>query len=462
MLLVYREAPPHTAKGRLEVLVVQNPRIIVLAVVCVIAVACGRPDFGAPTSAEEDVVETDVGRATPGSPHDGVDFPVEAGADAGASANNGSPEYGADAGTVGPEPSGDHRPRSDFAFAVYRQLAAQGRNAVFAPHGLARSLVIAHAAVDQQTAAEVAAVVTPYLGYELYESFNAIDLALESREEAGGFQLLGAIWAQDGVSVSDGFVDVLARYLGLRIRLLDFATAPEEARNAINNWHSTETDGRLTEVLGPRAIDPSARFVITDASWFSAGWGFGGFDPAFTVYETFHGTENDVVVPMMHVDATLLTVEGPDFDAVILPYENGFSLLAVVPDDIDTFEANLDPELLERLIGEAVPTEVALRFPRVEVSGRVSLSSVSEALGLGALSAASYPVFDDGTVLDDAYQRTLISFHEAGTDATGGLEDGDEPPSGIYQALDFDRPFLFAIRDSQTSRLLYFGRVAQP
>ena len=438
-------------------------RIAVLVGVCLGMIACGRPDFGAPTSAGGEVVETDVGRATPGTPNDGDDFPAEGGADAGVSANNDAPEFEADAGAAAPDPSGEYHAQSDFAFAVYRQLAAQGRNAVFAPHGLARSLVIAHAAVDEEAAVQVAEVLMPYLGYELYESFNTTDLALESRESSGGLQLLGAVWAQDGVNVSDGFVDALARYLGLRIRLLDFATAPEEARIAINNWHSTETGGRLTEVLGPRSVDQSARFVITDASWFSASWGFGGFDPAFTVYETFHGSENDVVVPMMHVDETLLAVDGPDFDTVILPYQVGFSLVAIVPDDIEAFEANFDPELLERLVGEAVWTDVALRFPRVEVSGRVSLSTVSDALGLPTLFTASYPAFGDGTVLHDAYQRTLISFHEAGTDAEGDFDSGNgDPPGPTYTPIDFDRPFLFAIRDDQTRRLLFFGRVAQP
>lgn len=447
-------------------------RSSLILVPLVVLAACGRPEFGTPTKAGEEVVDTDVPRDDPDSlgGGDGVgnndDGVVDEGPQAPPSdgeANNGvggSPSYGG---------GGGFEPSADFAFSVYHSLAAHGRNAVFAPHGIARSLVVAYAAAGPDDAAVIAGVLTPYLGHDVYSGFNGTDLALEGRQSTSSFQLVGGVWADEDIEVSDQFVDTLARYLGLRINLVDFG-APEEARIAINNWHSSETDGRLTEVLGPRTIDATTRFVITDASFFSASWGFGGFDPANTMYETFHGTESNVEVPMMRTSQTFLAVDGPDFDAVILPYSGAFSLLAIVPDDITAFEEGLDPDFFNRLVGEARAMDIALRFPRVEVSDRVALSSVADALGLAHLfePGIEYPALVDGSTIDDAYQRTRIVFHETGTDAVsdGSTDDGDagapDPSASPFFPMSFDRPFLFAIRDAQTGQLLFVGRLTQP
>lgn len=439
-----------------------------LAIVLVlVATACGRPEFGTTSSADENVVKSDADREMPGE-----DEPTAGGAgadvdnDGAFNGNNAAPPVDRNGGEA-------MEPGVDFAFTAYSALAAKGRNAVLAPHGMARSLVVAHAASGAEPNAAIESLLASYLDYApLYDGFNSTDLELETREETGGFGMIGAVWAQEDVAVEQDFVDTLARYAGLQqLRLVDFAGAPEDARATINNWYRDETGGLLSEVVGPRAVDAGTRFTITDATWFSAGWGFGGFDPVATTYQNFAGSESDVQVPMMHVEETFFVVDGSDFDAVILPFEGDFSMIAVRPDDLQAFETTLDTDFVERLVNEAVPTSVALGFPRIEVSDRVRLSEIAGPLGLDALFQpdTQYPAFADGTRLDDAHQRTRITFSEEGVEATafdgdgtGSNDDPGAPAPPDMLTIDFDQPFFFAIRDSQTGALLFIGRVAQP
>ena len=120
-------------------------RHLVLFLMMTLLAACGRADFGTPTSGGE-VVDSDVERDVPlPDESDRNDGLVD---DANGPAAGGDPLDDDEANA----PQFGASPGSDFAFSVYHELAARGRNAVFAPHGLARSLVILHAAgaVDER------------------------------------------------------------------------------------------------------------------------------------------------------------------------------------------------------------------------------------------------------------------------------------------------------------------------
>lgn len=438
---------------------------LVVILFMLITAACGRPEFGA-TSGGGDVVGTDVERASPdGDDLGGVTAPSDD------DINNATPPD-VSPSPLDPDPQGGPAPLGpgEFAFHAYRATAAEGLNVVVAPHGLARSLVIAHAAAGPEIASAVASAVSTYLGDDIYRRFNSTDLGLDARQSDASFQMVSAVWAQDDVAVEQEMVDVLAMYLGLQLRLIDMESAPEDARNQINNWYSAQTNGRISDVLGARTLDPTTRFVITDATWFDGTWGFGGFDPARTANATFHGEASNVEVPMMATDAALLHFGDPGgMEAVVMPFDNGFSLIAVLPNDLEAFESAVDVGFLDRILAEAQPQDVALRFPRLEVSDRISLSSVADALGLSLMFApdAEYLGFADETRLDDAHQRSRIAFDELGV--TGEFDANDEggsgagdPPAAAALELTFDRPFFFAVRDTQTGNYLFLGRVAQP
>lgn len=441
-----------------------NPqKLAILFTLAVTAAACGRAEFGT-TPTDGAVVDSDVDRETPANNSN-------TGGGAGQTTGDDSPPTNDGDGPGNPDAppasAGERAFTGDFAFVTYQTVADDGRNAVFSPHGLARSLIVAQAASQEQTAEQIRVTLEPYLGTDTYDSFNATDLGYESRESNGAFDMIGAVWASESAAVEQSFVDELARYTGLELRLLDFEASPEDARNTINNWYSARTDGRVSEVVGPRAIDGDTRFLITDAMWFAAPWGFGGFDSEQTTYANFSGTENDVQVPMMRTQKTLMHMEAPDFDGVVLPLGSGFTLVAIMPTDLNSFEAQLTPELLDRLIGEASPTAMDLRFPRIEVSDRIRLSDVASTLGLDSLVDGSETLagFADDTMLDDAHQRVRISFDEIGVEATDSAMDPGDPGLPVddeLEQLTFDRPFFFAIRDGETGRYFLLGRLAQP
>ena len=424
------------------------------------ATACGRPEFGSTTSGG-DVIEADYERESVNN----ANGATGGGRAVGDKLDNGSPDP-----ILGPnEPAvvGEPVDPGELPFTVYRAEARQPRNVAIAPHGVVRSLVVAYAATEGSTASSIEALLGDELGSDLYAGFNARDQNLDNAVEDLG--MLPAVWVDDDVAVESSFTEALARYLGLQVRLIDMSSG-DDARSEINNWYAQQTGGEISEVLGPRTIESMDRFVVTDASWFRATWAFGGFDPDRTTFETFAGEESNVQLEMMHADATLLYFGEPELQAVVLPLDGGLSLVAVLPQEHAAFDAVVDASFVSRLMDEALPTDLSLSFPRVEVSDLTALSGVADELGVSSLytSDAEYGGFADGTVLADAHHRVRVAFDESGieVDTDGDGVDGEDPgmtpgPPAPLE-LRFDRPFFFGVRDAASGAFLLLGRVAQP
>jgi serpin B len=426
----------------------------------VLIAACGRPEFGSTTSGG-DVIQADYEREE--------------------ASNNGAPDVNdprdratanGDEGPVldpaEPNGGGGQLSASQLPFTIYRAEAQHPRDVAIVPHGVIRSLVVSYAAVGGDTATTIESVLGGELGGDLFGGFNSVDQNLGN--SIGDLGMLPAVWVDAGVAVDESFTEALARYLGLQVRLIDLSAA-DDARSEINNWYAQQTGGAISEVLAPRTVGADDRFLVTDASWFSTTWGFGGFDPDRTTFETFAGSESNVELPMMRADETLLYFGEPELQAVVLPLDGGLSLVAVLADEPENFDDVVDESFVSRLIDEAIPTPIALSFPRLEVSDLTTLSGVADELGVQELFAADteFLGFADGTMLSDAHHRVRVSFDENGIeiDSDGAVEPpnvdpGMSPSPSSAVPLRFDRPFFFGVRDAATGTFILLGRVSQP
>lgn len=366
-------------------------------------------------------------------------------------------------------PTGDAAALADgntaFALALYDQLRAQPGNIVFSPASVSLAMAMTYAGARNQTETQMAAALHFTLPpARLHPAMNALGQAL-----ARHVTLANDLWVDRTQVLEGAFLDTLAENYGAGVQQLDFAGAPEPARQTINRWIADETAGRIADLLPPGIIDPMVRLVLTNAVSLNAGWQTPFTDP--TKNYPFHRADgSDVSVPMMLGKTGFAMGAGPGYRAVELDYADGaLSMVVIVPDagTFADFEVALTPEALKTVVNGLTFSFDGLLLPKWQFTLAVSLRNTLAALGMPAAFAADQADFSgmDGVrdlFITDVVEKATITVSEKGTEAAAASGVIAERASAVDQILAVDRPFLFLIRDRPTGALLFLGRVLDP
>ena len=368
---------------------------------------------------------------------------------------------------------------SDFAFDLYRLLSEGDENLFFSPHSISVALAMAYAGACGDTEREMAAALSFLLPQErLHPAFNALDLALtdpgrvatEETGEAFQFNIVNALWGQDGYQFLPPFLDTLAENYGAGMRLVDFQRDWEGAREMINAWVADQTEERITELLPQGIIDAATRLVLTNAIYFKASWLF-PFPRENTADGPFRLLDGSTVqTPMMKLDARTLYGEVDGVQAVELPYTGfQYSAYVVVPaeGEFEEFERTLNAEAVEAILDSLGDAQVKLTMPKFEFESSSNLNETLKALGMPLAFNPEKADFSgmDGTrglSIADVVHKAFVSVDEEGTEAAAAtavvMHTSLPPPAELV----VDRPFLFLIRHNQTGTILFVGRVLDP
>jgi serpin B len=360
-----------------------------------------------------------------------------------------------------------------FAVDLYQTLRTGAGNMVFAPESLSLALAMTYGGAGGNTATQMATALHFTLPPErLRPAFDSLDLALNAPVSASGaFRLTvaNAVWAQQGGLVLPAFLDLLAQNYGAGVRLADFASAPETARQSINQWVSDRTAGKIPELLPVGTIVPMTRMVLTNAIYFKADWQT-PFSPHSSM-GTFQTAAGPVSVPMMSGTFSVPVWTGTGYAAASLPYAGGTtSMVVIVPDagTFEAFEAALTADSLQAVLnGAATAQPQSLLLPRFTVGQHFSVKEALMALGMTDAFDVARADFSgiDGALdlyVTHVIQQANVAVDEQGTEAAAatGVVVGIKGVS--LQRLDVDRPFIFLIRDDATGATLFMGRVLDP
>jgi serpin B len=362
-----------------------------------------------------------------------------------------------------------------FAVSLYETLragAATDANIVFSPTSISFALAMLDNGAAGDTATGIATALHFTLPVDrLNAAFDAADLAITTPPaglDAGTFQLTLAdsLWAQQGFSLLPSYLDVLAGDYGAGVHLVDFVTAPESARAAINGWIGDQTMQLIPMLLPRGSIDAATRLVLANAVYFHGDW-MTPFAPN-SPNGTFHAAAGDVSVPMMSGSGNAFVWSGTGWNAAAIPYDgNTTALYVIVPDSgtFDAFEQGLTADTLAAMLAPSQQSPGAISLPRFKFSLGTSLASALSSLGM---SAAFSPAADlsgiDGArdlQVADVIHQADIAVDEKGTTAAAATAVIVNT-AAIELPLVIDRPFLFFIVHQPTGALLFAGRVVDP
>jgi serpin B len=372
----------------------------------------------------------------------------------------------------------------DLAAALYTILAEEHDNLVFSPISIHIAMAMALAGAEGDTEAQIAAA----LGVDdipedrMHSALNALDALLEARnrvdppqdgeERKVQLSIVNSLWGQSGFGFEQAFLDVLAANYGAGMRVVDFKTAAEEARVAINDWVAEQTNDRITDLLPEGAVDDMSRLVLTNAVYLDATWAE-PFDPQATsdaVFRLPDGTE--VIVPTMHGMLAAGYASGDGWQALDLGYTGGeLSMLLILPDEgrFEEVEGKLPAGLIDEVIAALTDTEAQVSLPKFEIRTQADLNQALGALGIADAFDPARADFTGISTEEPLYvsgvlHEAFIAVDEAGTEAaaaTAVIIGTTSLPIDVVE-IDFDRPFLFALQDRETGTALFLGRVLDP
>jgi serpin B len=379
---------------------------------------------------------------------------------------------------------------SAFAFDLYQGLCAAEQaepgNLFFSPYSISLALAMTYAGARGETERQMAETLRFPLGQEqLHPTLNALDRALAQRassvdaEEGRGFQLnvVNSLWGQAGYSFLPAYLDLLAEHYGAGLRTLDFAQAPEEARQTINSWVGEQTQERIQNLIRQGLITPETRLVLVNAIYFNAAWHH-PFDEALTREGTFYlldaassgGTSIDV--PMMRQVEYFPFAEGAGYQAIELPYVGReMAMVILLPDrgQLQAFEETLDAKRLEAILADMEHSNVRLTMPKFEYDASLELGQTLIEMGMPAAFGLGTADFSgmDGTrnlAIGEVVHKAFVAVDEAGTEAAAATAVMMLESAAPDQPLEVtvDRPFVFLIRDVQSGTILFLGRVLDP
>jgi serpin B len=372
-----------------------------------------------------------------------------------------------------------------FAAAAYALLAAQNEgNLVYSPASIRLALAMTYAGAAGDTAAQMADVLHFDLqGEALHAAFNALDQELDARnrveptledgiERKVQLSIANALWGQQGFTFVPAFLDTLAANYGAGMRVVDYVTAAEAARQAINDWVAEETNDRITDLIPEGALDEMTRLVLTNAVYLDATW-----SSVFTKDATFDAPfyrldGSEVSVPTMHQQAFFPYAAGDGWQAVELPYVGEeLAMLFVVPDSgrFAEIEGLVASGLLDDVVGGLAGAQVNLALPKFDFSSKASVADLLKQMGMPAAFDAAVADFsgmstEASLYISDVIHEAFIKVDEEGTEAaaaTAVIIGLTSAPSEIVD-LAIDRPFLFSLYDRATGEILFLGRVLDP
>lgn len=359
-----------------------------------------------------------------------------------------------------------------FTFDFYAQIKAEEGNLFFSPHSILSAFWLAYLGADGDTATQMAEA----LHLPVDRETAALPDIGASESEDFVLRSANALWAQEGYPWRPDYLAQLEA-LGSPIRLVDYLANPEGVRQQINQWVEDETEDKIQDLIPQGAIDELTRLTIANAVYFKATW-LTQFVKELTQDAPFNLLDGSTVtVPMMSMSegVSLKVFQGDGFVAVALPYVGSAEMLILLPDagQFENFEAALTAQQYRDILAAMQPTMAQVSMPSFTFETFISLGAPLEALGMSDAfdpeQADFGRMYDRSSAAENLYitaalHKAFVDVNEQGTEAAAatGVIFGTLSMPAPALMIRVDRPFLFAIRETQTDTILFMARVVSP
>lgn len=343
------------------------------------------------------------------------------------------------------------------------------KNAMLSPLGVNMALSMTANGAKGETQTEIYKALRSE-GYEssfLNEYYKKLIITLPALDPKVKLDIANSIWYKEGFKVAPAFLATNENFYQATARAMNFDDLG--ATKIINDWVDKKTNGKIPTIVD--RIDQDMRMYLINAIYFKGAWSK-PFKKEKTQNLEFQSPSGNIQVPFMQSEGSYSVLETPDFQAIEIPYgDTTYSMYAFLP------AKEISPKLLLKKLSDAggwdgyqkdfYPRQTQLSLPKFKFSYENKLNDELERLGMGLAfsNQADFRGIEEngGLAISEVKHKTFIEVNEEGTEAAAVTSVGISVTSmPQYYRLNFDRPFLFFIRENTSGLILFAGQVNNP
>ncbi|XP_069890545.1 antithrombin-III isoform X3 [Dipodomys merriami] len=284
------------------------------------------------------------------------------------------------------------------------------------------------------------------------------------------------LFGDKSLTFNETYQDISEVVYGAKLQPLDFKENAEKSRVTINNWVANKTEGRITNVIPPDAINELTVLVLVNTIYFKGLWK-SKFSPENTKKETFYkGDDKSCSVSMMYQEGKFRYRRVAEGTQVLeLPFKgDDITMVLILPKpekNLAKVEQELTPELLQEWLDSLEEMMLVAHVPRFRVEDSFSLKEHLQDMGLVDLfnpEKSHLPgIVAEGRndlYVSDAFHKAFLEVNEEGSEASASTAimiagRSLNPNRVTFRA---NRPFLVLIREVTLNTIVFMGRIANP
>ncbi|EHH15834.1 hypothetical protein EGK_01985 [Macaca mulatta] len=284
------------------------------------------------------------------------------------------------------------------------------------------------------------------------------------------------LFGDKSLTFNETYQDISELVYGAKLQPLDFKENAEQSRAAINKWVSNKTEGRITDVIPPEAINELTVLVLVNTIYFKGLWK-SKFSPENTRMEPFYKADGESCsASMMYQEGKFCYRRVAEGTQVLeLPFKgDDITMVLILPKpekSLTKVEQELTPEVLQEWLDELEEMMLVVHMPRFRIEDGFSLKEQLQDMGLvdlfspeksklPGLSRKEFPPCSTHKF----YFPCDLQVNEEGSEAAASTAIGIAGRSLNPNRVTFkaNRPFLVFIREVPLNTIIFMGRVANP
>ena len=284
---------------------------------------------------------------------------------------------------------------------------------------------------------------------------------------------------QKDYSFSEDYINTCMKNFMADAFAVDFLNNAAGATDAINQWASDKTHGKIPE-MNPSPLSSDTRLVLINALYFLGDWE-NPFKAEDTYKQTFRGSQEDADVSFMHSNDDLLYAETPAYQMISIPFKGAegkadspYSMAFILPaegQDMTAIMEDLAANGFSAAAKDLATAKVELALPKFEFTFDATMLKTMESLGMKLAFNSNDADFNGMTgaendlFISDILHKCYIRIDEKGAEAAAVteviMETTAMPVQEDVKTFTADHPFLFAIYDETDQSILFMGAVGQ-
>uniref|UniRef100_A0A8C5WZP3 Serpin domain-containing protein n=1 Tax=Malurus cyaneus samueli TaxID=2593467 RepID=A0A8C5WZP3_9PASS len=305
----------------------------------------------------------------------------------------------------------------------------------------------------------------------IHTSLKDIFTQITKPSDNYSISIASRLYAEEKYPILPEYIQCVKELYKGGLEPINFQTAAEKAREIINSWVESQTNGTIKNILQPSSVSAQTDMVLVSAIYFKGLW-----EKAFKEEDTqtLHNLpQESKPVQMMSQTGTFKVAEITSEKCRILeiPYASGrLSLWVLLPDEIsglEQLETAITFENLKEWTSSSKMEErkIKVYLPRMKIEEKYNLTSVLKSLGITDLFSTSANLSGissaEGLKVSGAFHETFVEIYEAGSKVAGSSGAGVEDTS-VSEEFRADHPFLYLVKHNPSDSILLFGRCFFP